>query len=174
MMSEVIGTMQEAGVQVIYDPNEPSEKMNRLLSKFAAQRKELLKSDLAECLGSLDFTELAEHYDSVLPVWKDAKLIFKQNSKRPTWRELIRAAHPDVEFDEDLLARLSGKLNDLPEDVQAKLSAKGGDSKPSSIALEHAARLCGAAPYQYGVRYLYILKNEAKRRAIENGEETDD
>lgn len=170
--TEMMGAMREAGVEVIHDPNEPSEKMNRLLAKFAGQRRELLKGDLAECLGALDFTELAEHYDRLLLVWKDAKVIYKQNSGRSMWRDLIRAAHPEIEFDDDLIARVSGKLNDLPPEVQEKLSEKGGDSRPSSIALEHAARLCRAAPYQYSLRHLYNIKREVKRMARADSEES--
>lgn len=162
MTTEMMRAMQEAGVEVIRDPNEPSDKLNRMLAKFAAQRRGLLKRDLAECLGALDFTELAKHYERLLPVWKDAKVIYRQNNGRPMWRDLIRAAHPDIEFDDDLLARLTGRLNDLSQDVQEKVSEKGGDSRPSSIALEHAARLCGAAPYQYSLRHLYNVRGKAQ------------
>lgn len=168
MAMEMMGAMWETGVEVIHDPNEPTEKMNRLLAKFAGQRKEVLKSDLAERLGLLDFTELAEHYNRLLPVWKDAKSIYKQNIGRKAWRDLIRAEYEDTEFPDDLLSRLTGNLKDLPEEIRAKLRAKGGITKkdgastPSSIALEHAARLCGAEPYQYSVRHLYNIKNETR------------
>jgi hypothetical protein len=180
MTTETMRAMREAEIEVIHDLNEPTEAMNRLLTKFAAQRRKLLKSDLADCLWTLDFTELAEHYDRLLLVWKDAKTFYKQNSKRVEWRELIRVAHRDTEFDDDLLSRLTGNLRDLPEELRAKLREKGGITKkdggssPSSIALEHAARLCGAEPYQYSLRHLYNLKNEAKHRAETNGEETND
>lgn len=174
IINELMGTMEEAGVEIIGDPNEPVDIMDRLLGRSSALRRKILKNDLADSLGIPNFEEFGERYESVLPVWKDAKLIYKQNSKRPAWRELIRAAHPDVEFDDDLLARLSGRLADLPEDIQEKLAEKGGDSKPSSIALEHAARLCGAQPYRYSLRHLYNIKNEAKNRVEEYGEEIDD
>jgi hypothetical protein len=174
MITETTDAMEEMGVEVIRDPNEVLSQMNRLLAEAAARRRRLLKSDVADCLGVPDFQDFAAYYEKTLPVWRDAKLIYKQNSRRATWRDLIRAAYPDMKLDDDLIERLSGRLNDLPQDVQEKLSEKGGDSKPSSIALEHAARLCGAAPYQYSLRHLYNLKNEAKHRAEMNSEETND
>jgi hypothetical protein len=164
LTTRVTELVQDAGLEVLRNPNEPLEEMKRLLARTAARRRRSLKDVMAACLGAPYFEQLGEHYDKVLPVWKDAKLIYKQNSNRPTWQNLIRAAYPDMEFDDDLIARLSGRLNDLPSEVQAKLSEKGGDSKPSSIALEHAARLCGAHPYQYSLRHLYNIKNETKVR----------
>ncbi|HEX7174378.1 MAG TPA: hypothetical protein VF240_03740 [Pyrinomonadaceae bacterium] len=142
-----------------------SAEYNRITKQAAAERKASLKGTLKYIL-SPNLDELEEHYRSVLPMWKDAKTLYKQNRNRETWRDIVRAAQPDLKDYDDLISRLSGRLNDLPENIQAKLSEKGGDSKPSSIALEHAARLCGSEPYEYSVRYLYI-----KLRKCRNGEQ---
>jgi hypothetical protein len=166
-------TFADIGRDVLYDPYNELEHMKQTLSEIAAMRRRLLREEVAANLGKkkVNFSELGEHYKKLLQVWKDAKLIYKQNSNRATWREIIRAAYPEVKFDDDLISRLSGKLNDLSEEIQAKLSEKGGDSKPSSIALEHAARMCGARPYQYSLRHLYNIKNENERRRTSNDEE---
>lgn len=137
-----------------YDIEFIWREAKRITSKAAAGKRAFIKESLS-FLWETSLEELREHYNKVLPIWQDAKLLYKQNNNRPVWRDIIRAAYPEEELDDDLISRLSGKLNDLTEDVQAKLSKKGGDSKPSDIALEHAARLCGAESYQYSVRYLY-------------------
>lgn len=141
------------------------EEYQRILAETHAERRSSLKESLKYLLLP-NFEELQEYYREVLPLWQDAKSLYKQNRNRPTWRDIIKAAHPDLKDEDDLISRLSGRLQDLPEEIQAKLSEKGGDSKPSSIALEHAARLCGANPYEYSVRYLYY-----NLRKCENGEQ---
>lgn len=180
LRAKLAGVTEDAGAQVTYGMEEILEEMKHLLVTSAAARRRSLRGDIDTCLGEANFVKIGMHYKKVLSVWQDAKLIYKQNCKRANWRDLVRAAHPNVEFDDDLLSRLSGKLNDLPEEVQAKLSEKGGDSKPSSIALEHAARLCGSEPYQYSLRHLYNIKNEMRRKYTFydeeyglNGEESD-
>lgn len=160
----VEGVSGDAGLQVTYDRTEPLVDMKRLLAEGTVLRRRLLKEDIEAYSDLPDFVKLGRHYSDLLPVWQDAKTIYKQNSNRATWRDLVRAAYPDIKFDDDLVSRLSGKLNDLTENVQAKLSEKGGTSKPSSIALEHAARLCGAQPYQYSLRHLYNIKNGLGRK----------
>jgi hypothetical protein len=166
MYSEVSGALKDAGV-IVSESYTAQEEMKRLLADMAAERKAFLKEQLAYVLEP-NLEEFAEHYAAVLPIWKDAKIIYKQNSSRATWRDLIRAAYPEHEFDDDLISRLSGKLNDLPEEIQTKLSEKGGDSKPSSIALEHAARLCGTEPYKYSLRYLYYKLKKSSPNGEQN------
>lgn len=175
LYAKMARTFADTGRDVIYDPDNELEHMKQVLSEIAAMRRRLLREEVAANLGKkkVNFNDLGEHYKKLLPVWKDAKTIYKQNSNRVTWQDIVRAAHPEVKFDDDLISRLSGKLNDLPEEIQAKLSEKGGDSKPSSIALEHAARMCGARPYQYSLRHLYNIKNENERRRARNDEEND-
>jgi hypothetical protein len=165
LYSEVSNMLKDAGV-IVPESYTAQEEMKRLLADMAAERKAFLKEQLAYVLEP-NLEEFAEHYAAVLPIWKDAKIIYKQNSNRATWRDLIRVAYPEHELDDDLISRLSGKLNDLPEEIQIKLSEKGGDSKPSSIALEHAARLCGTEPYKYILRYLYYKL----KKSNSNGEQ---
>jgi hypothetical protein len=171
--------MEFRGVKVVLDPDKPTREMKRLLAEGTSVRRRFLREYLADCSGAPVFSEFGEHYDSMYPIWKDAKRIYKQNKDRPRWRELVHAAYPEEELDDDLIARLSGRLNDLSEDVQVKLSEKGGNSTPASIALEHAARLCGAQPYQYSHRHLYNIKRAynvksgSKNRTESDGEEVD-
>lgn len=89
------------------------------------------------------------------------KKIYSQNSESETWRDMVRAKYQE-EFDDDLLTRITGKLENLPDEIQAKLTETDGDHTPSSIALEHAARLCGAQPYQFGTRHLYKIAKKGK------------
>lgn len=166
LYSKLARAVADTGRKEVYDPHDQIEHMKQVLSEIAAMRRRLLREEVEANLGKkkVSFSNLGEYYKKLLQVWKDAKTIYKQNSNRATWRDIVRAAHPEINFEDDLISRLSSKLNDLPEEIQAKLSDKGGDSKPSSIALEHAARMCGARPYQYSLRHLYNIKNENERR----------
>ena len=83
-----------------------------------------------------NLSELPNHYSRLHPIWKDAKTIFRQNKARSSWREIVKAAYPQL--DDDLVKRLS----------------KRGDSLPSDVALEDAARHCGANRYEYSLPHL--------------------
>jgi len=102
-----------------------------------------------------DLDALTEHYESLLPIWKEAKKDYKDTQKYPLkkarWVKVI-----DASFDlpSDLIARLA-EIPDLPDELLAKIAEKGGTSKPSDIALEHASRRCGAPPYEYAISSLW-------------------
>jgi hypothetical protein len=92
---------------------------------------------------------------------QEAKRIFR-SIKHHNWRSIIAKMFPELE--PDLIAR----LNDPPElsdDLLATLAEKGGTSTPSDIALEQAARKCGAPPYQYKVTTLRTL-NAKQAKAL--------
>ena len=54
----------------------------------------------------------------------------------------------------DLVSRVSGSPRDLSDKDKAILAKQGGDSTPSDIAYEWAARLCGAPAYHYKLNTL--------------------
>jgi hypothetical protein len=78
------------------------------------------------------------HHWRRLPEVRDAKNIYKRNRDRPDWQSIVKAIHP--EMPPDLIARLSSTDADLRRDQY--------------IALEWAARLCGAPPNSYSGRQL--------------------
>lgn len=161
-LDEFWGEWKALGI-VKFDLEFLGDECERILAQVIDQKRTSLRGSFRGTWRP-SIEEIAPNYRYVLPMWKDAKRLYKQNRNRANWREIIKAAHPDLAECEDLISRLSGKLNDLPEEIQAKLSEKGGDSKPSSIALEHAARLCGIEAYSYGVRYLYYNVRKYEKR----------
>jgi hypothetical protein len=114
-----------------------------------------------------DLTSLGSHYEKMLPVWKDAKAIWKKNRER-NWQAFIQSEYRDLQLPVDLIARLSGSPSHLSDDIKTKLSEKGGSASPSDIALEHAARLCGVSDYHYTLRHLRdaLTKNGSKSRVL--------
>jgi hypothetical protein len=85
--------------------------------------------------AAFDLAGLARIHRTLHPKWKDAKRLFTQN-RNLDWRSIVKVAYPD-----------------LPDDL-IKLLGEKGSSAPSHIALEHAARTCGATPFAYSVRWL--------------------
>lgn len=163
LYSEFYEELMDLGVREVATDYIDMEA-RRITGEIVANRKAFIK-EMIDYMRGPQLEYLEEKYQEVLPIWRDAKLLYTQNRNRTTWRAIILAAYPELKYVDDLVSRLSGKLNDLPEDIQAKLAQKGGNSNPSSIALEHASRLCGAERYQYSVRYLYY-----KRRRCKGGE----
>ena len=100
----------------------------------------------------------AQYYAQAYRELSDGAEIYKQaqaaknKEDRAGWKERIKKEHPDL--DEELIARLSGNPRDLKEEHLALLAEKGGNSTPSDIALEQAARRCGIQPYLYTKRGL--------------------
>lgn len=161
----IVDSLQKQGLTVVLGRNQ-QKNLKVILESTASERKDYLTRSLESFSGGGRFDQLHDHYQRLLPVWKEAKDIYEQNKKREKWQEMIRAAYPEICFPADLLSRLTGRLLDLPEAIQTKVAETGGDSKPSSLALEHSARMCGAAPYQIGIRQLYNLKKTARGKKI--------
>src|SRR2546421_1262250 len=134
-----------------------SEDVKSLTKSMATERRQFLSAQISSFKHKPQLERLPELYPELLKVWQSAKKIYEDNGESETWRGMVRAKYPELTFDDDLLTRVSGGLDKLPEDIQAKLAKKDGDHTPYTIALEHAARMCNAPPYQYGVRYLYKL-----------------
>jgi hypothetical protein len=131
--------------------HQGQQEMKRWKSRFGVQRERTRRSNV---------DNLLTEYNTVLPLWQDAKSIFKGNAAR-NWRAFIKAEHPYLP--DDLVLRLSNNPDDLTEDVKCKLAEKGGTSEPSDIALEHAARLCGAPDYCYALSTLESYKAKQRR-----------
>ena len=87
---------------------------------------------------------LAPIYDSLLPVWKDAKNRYKLNRDSARWRQIIAAAYVEPELPSDLIERFETH----------QLNTDSYEAMPSVLALEHAARMCGVTPYAYKTRTL--------------------
>jgi hypothetical protein len=108
--------------------------------------------------GLLDF------YKKLLPFWQQAKRDAHQAQHNPIkksiWRELIRGyGLPD-----DLIEWLNKSEDEKTMKIlgyseftylQEKLKSGYALTKPSELALEHSARLCGVPPYYYSVSYLF-------------------
>jgi hypothetical protein len=154
-------TRRDAGAEfkkVLADYEDAMSGLAKRQSEFWDARRRL-------DLGVFDRTKgyrlpgLARTYERLLPIWQTAKdyadtaLSSRNSSVKARWRDTVlgavRAAHPilsqigDGSLPDDLLTRLDDAVNWPPE----LASRKHIDSKPSSIALEHAARICGRPVY---------------------------
>lgn len=113
---------------------------------------------------------LSQHYDSAIMGWIEAyemcrsALSSGSAIRRDGWRDDIKKAFPD--FPEDLIERMQ-PIKDWPDQILHHCSAKGGEDKAEDIALEHAARLCGAKNYAYKLTVLRKNYNEQKRQEFE-------
>lgn len=135
--------------------------MNKHLADLA---KELANTRKKQLIKTIDrFTRkprlhlLAANYPQFLKIWQSIRKIYRANSESETWRDMVKAKYPDLPIDDDLLTRITGNVETLSDEIRAKLDETDGDETPSSIALEHCARLLGAAPYQHSTRHYYRL-----------------
>lgn len=116
-----------------------------------------------------NLASIGSHYEKLLPVWKDAKSIWKKNRERRNWQVFIQSEYRNLDLPVDLVARLSDNPSDLLDHIKVRLSEKGGSASPSDIALEHASRLCGVPEYHYTLRHLrdaLAKKNGSKSRVL--------
>jgi hypothetical protein len=135
------------------------------LSKhLAATRREFLLKQISMIAGEPQLDYLPDVYPHMLGIWQDVKKIYAANKETEKWRDMVKAKYSDLPFDDDLLTRISTKPENLPEDIQEKVAETDGDRTPSSIALEHSARLCGCEPYQLGTRHLFTLARPTKSK----------
>jgi len=135
-------------------------------ARAAKNRAEAFEAALKQLSHEPQLDRIADYYAELYPVWRDALKIF-QNNAEADWRGMVRLkyqdakiAEHDLRFDDDLFARLSGEENELPQEVQDRISAQGGDHTPGNIAIEHAARMCGAFRYQFHVTKLLRERRE--------------
>ena len=137
---------------------DDQEKDKEFIKAVSTERAGWVRHYNDPASDGINAEEFRDSYQLLLPIWRDAKKIYEGNGDRETWRGMVRAKYPEIVFDDDLLTRITGQLSDLPEDIQTKVEEKGGDHTAATIALEHAARMCGAKHYQFGVRNLYKIK----------------
>lgn len=133
-------------------PPRPNS-VKRLAKEIATERKQFLESSIAR-FGEPRWAAMKGHYDAVLPTAKKAKRIYEQN-KTENWQAMIKAAFPRL--DTDLITLLSNDADDLaalPTEALKATENSEDYSKPSNMALEQAARLCGMEPFQYTPRTL--------------------
>ncbi len=115
-----------------------------------------------------DLSRLRDHYERILPDWQEAfeicrtDLGSRSKQRRENWREAVCRAFPDLPS--DLVERLQ-PMPEWPEEIADRCLKQGGMDKAEDIALEHAARLCGAAAYIYK---LSSLDRGRKKRRSEN------
>jgi len=142
--------------------HDPDNEIISLVNDYKQQVKKRIGLTRKQRKVRYNLSELLNHYITVLPLWQDAKDIYKDNRNR-NWKRIIDTVHPYLP--DDLVARLSGNPADLSDEIKAKLAEKGGTSEPSDIAVEHAARLCGAPDYGYALSTLEGKKTELNRAA---------
>ena len=101
-------------------------------------------------------------------MWRQAQTLSRKEKTFPDWRKMVSSAHGDIELPNDLVKRLQAGpyLDRLPAWLKMKVEGQGTDARPSHLALEQAARLCGALPYQFT---LYQLNNY-RRAAAKSGD----
>lgn len=127
-------------------PGRAHEKqVDELLAQLNRSRRERMLAAVhdARARSQPAWRMLPIFYDSLLSVWKEAKKIYRTN-RDGRWREFISVLSSD---------------DPLPSDLVERLDSGGSDkdsyeSMPSSLALEHAARLCGVSPNSYKLRTL--------------------
>jgi hypothetical protein len=133
-----------------------SERDNIVVDEFLRKEREQIKQRLGVkgrggSTAEYDLNQLSKRFEETYKIIDDAKRIYKNNRNDKRWREFILKEYPDLPA--DLLERLSKSPN-LSDEIWAKLSEKGGASAASDLALEYAARLCGAPLYHYTLRHL--------------------
>jgi hypothetical protein len=124
---------------------------------------------------------LLAYYESLLPQWEEASR-FCQDALRSaspirqtSWRDEIAKNYPDLDNQPRLIERLPPKhqwVQGLTEEVREDHRS----SKAADIALEHAARMCGAADYKYALSTLQqnLRKHRRKQDCFEEPESKHD
>jgi hypothetical protein len=124
------------------------EGFDRFVNSMVKERQHFLKGSFESFFPKPDFSNLGSRYGSLLTIWQEAKKIYTKNRNHPSWQSIIRNLHPT-----------------LPDDLIERLG-KQGDSAPSDIAIEHAARLCGAQRDQFSARHYFRLMNNGNSDAV--------
>ena len=139
--------------------------------RYIAPLKEHFLRDHHGSEAAYDLAELASHYPELLRIWRLAKADAirdqEHSQHKDTWRERLGSYRlPDdlVEWlnqSKPAIAATLSARTDLPH-LQKRLENGYALTKPSEIALEHSARLCGAEPYFYSVAHLFKFLKEKR------------
>lgn len=165
-MSEAMhGFINEIVVQTIWEvPGALKTQLKReQLYKLAVSdeenaRRQRMKFGPGGSESEYNLRWFPAHYSNAYAELSEGAKIYKElqasrdKGKRERWRASIKEKFPDLE--DELIARLSRRSLDLTDEHNALLVKKGGDSTPSNIALEQAARWCGIGRYRYTKRAL--------------------
>jgi hypothetical protein len=147
--------LYEVTHKILSDGENPSQlkTVKQLAKDIATERRRFLEASIAR-FGEPRWADMKGHYEAMLPTAKKAKRVYEQN-KTENWRAMIKAAFPQLH--EDLIMLLSNDPDDLAGlPIEALKATENSEdySKPSNMALEQAARLCGMKPFQYTPRTL--------------------
>ena len=153
-----------------YEIPSLTQHLADLSKELADTRKKQLIKTINRFTAKPRLDLLPRGYPEFLAIWQTIRKIYRANDESETWREMVKAKYPDIPFDDDLLTRITGNLDSLSDDVKAKLVETDGESTPSSIALEHCARLLGAQPYQHSTRHYHRLAKPTKKKTDQTEE----
>lgn len=155
-------------------PDKLKNRLQELLNKRNDRTKKRLLFEIQQVTEPFQPSVhlLGHYYETLLLDWEKAKDCYKKNKKFKNWEKMI-----GVSF-EFLPTELIERLGDL--DTYTAM--------PSSIALEHAARICGIKPNSLGLRALQkhlkqsrkwikekeeaLVKDEAKNHFLQAFKET--
>lgn len=138
-----------------------ADEAKMYLEEFLDKRKQKVKKRiLAEFYGYESAKKPMTHlidffYKDFLVTWEKAKDCYKKNKNFKNWEKMVAISFEHLP--EDLIQRLGD-----PDSYVAM---------PSSIALEHAARICGVKPNSLGLRALQKYLQQSREWVTENGEE---
>jgi hypothetical protein len=123
----------------------------------ATKEKRSLLTNYLKAVAPLRLDQIGHHYERLHPIWKEIR------TTPEAYREILieKYKKEGITIEDDLLARLLGKVPSLSKGMQMLIAEKGDEANPSNIALEHAARMCGAWPYQFDVRTLFRARKAA-------------
>jgi hypothetical protein len=140
------------------------EVMEAIVADTSREKRELLEHYLRATSPEPRLEQIGVHYERLYPIWVDVKDIFTRYGSTPNWRDMARARFDKGDpVDDDLLARITSNLSSLSEETLSLIEDKGGECTPSSIAIEHAARFCGAWKYQFHTRTLFRARRESNK-----------
>jgi len=170
---EVAGSINQAAAQdfvhmLSFDTHREIKTLrtriiNRILERTEPERRRRLEEALWDIDPAMRLADLPRHYSELKGVWREAWKVYKANKNFATWRETVRReikARYSVtlpsEGPMDLISFLSDKITDYPTAPRAEF-----EPSPSGIALEHAARLCGAGRFEFATGTLRQIVSKA-------------
>jgi hypothetical protein len=139
---------------------------------IAQEDLKLPKQESRSAKPDYDLTKLPDYYRVLQKTWQSAKKEAQKAQNDPllkgNWRKRIQVSYSD-ELPDDLVEWLNKNEQERQAIFEARtdlkyLPKKLKDgyvlSKPSHLALEHSARLCGAPPYYYSIAHLFEVLEE--------------
>lgn len=129
--------------------------IDQLLRPFYTENKRqflaVLERAMPEASSGYKKKDLSTHYTKRRPEVVKAKQVYSLLKENEDWQQRVGSAIPG-----------------MPEDLIARLTSQDPyEAQPSHIALEWAARLCGAQPNQYQPSTLFEHLRESKRHYAE-------